>query len=279
MNDVPAPPRECPDPSILAAFVEGTLDPCARHEVEQHVADCSECAVVIAETVDFLQQETDETEDEPEPQSRHPWRWFAAAAALAALCVGGIWRVAANRDPLKRVQQIVARDGARPIEGQLAGFDYAPFAQLRSDRKATNRLALKAEIERMAESGRADPSALHARGVATLWAGDVAAAMALLETASRRAPLDATILNDLAAAYVAAGTVGSRTQFTKAVDAAARANALAPSLGASHFNRAVALERLGRRDDAVHAYQRALELESRVRWRNEVTSRIARLKL
>lgn len=266
MTEVPAPPRGCPDPSILAAFVEGTLDAHSRREVERHVADCFECPAVIAETAQFLSagNDSDEAESEPDPPPRGRW-WLAIAAAVLALCTAGVWLAVVKRDPLSRMKEIVAESGTRPIEGQLAGFNYAPFPRLRSDRKIPDDLELRAEAERLSDSDSA-----HARGVALLLTRDVSGALRELETAVRLAPQDATAWNDLAAAHLAA------SEFARALTAADRAVAISSAFASAHFNRALALERLGRRDEAIRAYQRALDLDPQ--WREEITSHILQLQ-
>jgi tetratricopeptide (TPR) repeat protein len=269
MSEVPAPPRGCPDPSILAAFIEGTLDALTRREVEHHIADCPECPAVIAETARFLKTDVEEADGESDPPPRRHWRWLAAAAAFAALCMASAWQMEVRRDPLWKVKQIAAECKTRPVEGRLVGFEYVPFPLPRSDRKPTVDLALRAEAERLNEGG----SSSHARGVALLLVGDVNAALPFLEMATRLSPDDANLWSDLAAAYVATGS-----EFSRALAAADQAINLAPSLAAAHFNRAVALTHLGRRDEAVHAYRRALDLDERSEWRKEIATRVALLQ-
>jgi tetratricopeptide (TPR) repeat protein len=273
MTEVPAPPRGCPDPSILAAFVEGTLDAQTRREVERHVADCFECPVVIAETAQFLQAESEELDGEADPPLRSQWWRIATAAAFAGLCVLGIWQLAARRDPLGRLKQIAAQSPTRLVEGQLSGFEYAPFSIPRSDRPADIDLALRAEAGHLSEG-----KSLHTSGVALLVVGNAVAAIPLLETAARTTPDDPTMWIDLAAAYIAAGSRGDRANLISALDAADRSIKIAPTSAAAHFNRAVALERLLRPKEAIHEYERALALESRPEWRTEIASRISRLQ-
>jgi tetratricopeptide (TPR) repeat protein len=261
MSEMPAPPRGCPDPSVLAAFVEGTLDAQTRRDVERHVADCPECPGVIAETARFLEAGVDEAEGEPDPPPGRQW-WWLTAAAFAALCTLGAWQFVVNRDPLRHVKQIASECAVRPVEGQLVGFGYAPLSLPRAGRKPAVDLALRAEAERL--------TSFHARGVALLLLGNVNAAVPSLERATRLTPDDAEVWSDLAAARIAA------REFSRALTAADRAVALAPSLAAAHFNRALALEYLGRRDEAIRAYQRAMNLDPR--WREEIASRIEQLQ-
>jgi tetratricopeptide (TPR) repeat protein len=271
MSELPAPPRGCPDSSILAAFIEGTLDAQTRREVERHVAECPECPGVIAETARFLSSEMDEAEGDPDPPPRREWRWLAAAA-VAALCTVALWQASVRRDPLWKLKQIMAESPARPVEGWLTDFDYAPFPEPRSDRKPADNLALRAEAERLNENNAQTASSLHARGVALLLTGDAKFAVSLLEKACRLAPESASNWNDLATAYIAART-GDR-----AVAAADRAIALSPRMAAAHFNRAIALESLGKRDQALSAYRRANELDPQSESHAEIARRIAQLE-
>jgi tetratricopeptide (TPR) repeat protein len=276
MSDLPAPPPGCPEPAVLAAFVEGTLDRQSRRDVEQHVADCPECPGVIAETVRFLKTDGEEAEGESDPPARaHSWR-FAVAAAFAMLCVTGlVWQDTWKRDPLRRVKEIAAEAEVRTVEGRLDGFEHVRFSAPRSLRRVVPGLALSAEAERLTGS---DAQMLHARGVALLLTGDVRSALPLLEAATRRKPEDAALQSDLAAGYLVAGSGGDRARLRRALAAADVAIALSPSFASAHFNRAVALERLGRREEALAAYGRAARLESSSAWREETVARMSRLR-
>lgn len=278
MTDQAAPPRGCPDPSVLAAFVEGRLDERARREVERHVADCPECPTVIGETARFLQLEAEEADaDDPPASASRNW-WWLAAAAFAAFCITGVaWQSVMNRDPLVRVRTIAATLPVRTVEGQLSGFAHVPFSSPRSDVKPVPNAKLREVAESLADSDPADARVLHARGVAQLLMGDKSAAIASLEAASRQEPRDAAFWSDLAAAHLAAGAVGDRDELTRALAAANRAVALAPKSPAAHFNRALALEHLGDRAAAAATYRRALQHTSDEQWRSEITHRLAQI--
>jgi tetratricopeptide (TPR) repeat protein len=268
--------RSCPAPSVLAEFVDGTLDSELRGEVERHVADCPECPIVVGETVRFL----NERDEEGEPTAAHgrPWWWLAAAAALAALCFPALLWYNAERDPLREVKQITARSATRPVEGRLANFDYAPFGQGRSDRRVSSDLALQAAAERLSERGGTDAGTLHARGVALLVTSHAAEAVQLLSAATRSDPRNADAWNDLAAAQIALANVTDKTRLAEAIAAADRAIALAPGSASPSFNRAIAVQALGRRGEALLYYRRVVELEPRSRWSAEAKSRISQIE-
>lgn len=263
----------CPEPSELAAFVEGSLDPSVRREVERHVADCAECPLVVAEAVRFLSDSREEPDADAVTSRHRHWWWIAAAVAAAVLCTPAlIWQLSASRDSLRRVKQLASSSATRTVEGRLAGFGYAPFPVSRSaGPKRQEIVAFRAEAERLDRSQ-------HARGVALLLAGDVRAAVTLLEAAAEEDPDDAELWNDLAAAHLAGGAIGDRAEFESALHAVDGATALDPALAAAQFNRGAILEHLGRPAEAVGAYRRAIALDPSSGWSEEAEFRVARLR-
>lgn len=276
-----AAPNGCPEPSTLAAYVEGSVDGFIRSDIERHIAGCPECPIVIAATARFLQKDpaAEDTDPRTDDLTARPrsWWWVAAVAAIAALCVPAIWFVT-KVDPLRTLKQIAAESETRNVEGQLAEFGYAPFSAPRSGDVAPVNLALRAEAERLSGERVTDARALHAQGLALLLSGDTAAAVERIDKAVRRAPGNADLWNDLAVALIAEGSIGNAAHFTRALEAADRALQIQPELASAHLNRAIALERLGCSIDAVRAYERASALERQSQWRDEIALRISRLK-
>lgn len=261
----------CPDPVVLASFVEGTLDERSRVDVERHVALCAECPVIIGETVRFLRAPAEREALEgaaPAPS----WRWLAAVAALAVFFIPAtFWH---KRDPLRRMKQISAQLPFRSLEARLTGFHYSPYDPDRSSASRPDDIAVRAEAARIAEERGTGAQSLHARGVALLLSGDPVLAIDLLSSATRANPRSAPAWCDLAAAYIA---IGGRSELAKALDTADRAVVLAPEMAEAHFNRGLALQNLGRRTEAVDAYRAALLLDGRSQWREELEFRIAAL--
>lgn len=96
----------------------------------------------------------------------------------------------------------------------------------------------------------------------------------LLEDAAAKAPGDAGILSDLAAAYyVRAQTGGSPEDYLRALDAADRAVAADGSLPHARFNRALALQALYLPWDAWKAWEAYLVLDPDSPWAAEAESR------
>lgn len=268
-------PRACPDPMTLALFAHGRLHGAARKEVERHLADCPECPFVIAETIRFLHSEAEKDEAERAPLL--PPRWWLVAA-VAALCASAlVWQVVANRDALRRVKGLAAKSAVRPVEGRLVDFDYTPFSNIRSDSSIDPDIRYRAEAEELAESGRMDPRAAHAQGVALLLAGESATAVEILSAAAQADPQNETVWNDLSVAYIALATVGDIRHFQSALTAADRARSLAPTMPSAHFNRGIALQYLGQRDAALREYRTCSALEPGSPWADEAKRRAALL--
>src|SRR6185369_2246867 len=90
------------------------------------------------------------------------------------------------------------------------------------------------------------PRAQHAAGVATLLADDPIKAIDRLHEASERAPNDARMASDLAAAQLAAAeSLGRASLYPEALASADRALRIDANLSEALFNRALILERLG----------------------------------
>jgi tetratricopeptide (TPR) repeat protein len=275
VSDV-ATPRGCPDPTLLALYAEGTIDSEARRELECHVSGCAECPLVIAETVRFLRVEnTKAAGSDPETRSK---KWWWLVAAMVALCIpASVWRISREHDPLQRVRRLANGLAERPVEGQLVGLHHAPFSRPRTTAARDRDVRLRAEVERFADQDAREPHMLHAHGIALLATGSPKQAVEILSRGVRSDNGNAAMWNDLAVAHIALAAVTERSQLGSALRATERAIALAPWMSSPHFNRAVALEHLGRRDEALHEYRRVAALESESAWADEAERRIALL--
>jgi len=276
----------CPEPIVLAAFLEGKLDAADRASVAQHLADCSDCVSVAGEVTRFL---TEEGEEPPTCEADVPHRGVrrltSAIAAFLSLVSFGIalwWFVTSRRDPLLHLQMLASKAPVRAIEPRLAGFSYARFSSPRSgvDVEKEPDAPLAAEAARVAALPGSDARLWHARGVAALLLGDDATAVRCLETATRLKPGHAEYWNDLAAAEIVRdGGRGDEGALRAAIRSADRALALAPALGSASFNRGLASERLGLRQQAIEAYARALSADPGSGWSTETRTRLRRLRL
>jgi CHAT domain-containing protein len=119
---------------------------------------------------------------------------------------------------------------------------------------------------------------LHTLGVTYLVAdrsdSAVGRAVASLQRAAEKAPGDAALQSDLAAAYlVSAQRRGEPYDLIRALAAAEKALEIAPGLSEARFNRALILEKLFLATEAKLAWQRYLEVDSGSDWSREAAVR------
>lgn len=122
-----------------------------------------------------------------------------------------------------------------------------------------------------------EPEELHRTGLLWLYNGDAARAVAALETVAE-GEASATVLSDLAAAYLALSEEDQPWLRVDALAAATRAVELAPNESYAAFNRALALERMSLAHEAGLAWDRYIEFEEDPDWRKEASERLVRLR-
>lgn len=271
-------PGMCPSPEALGAFMEHTLDSASRLEIQGHLSTCPECIYVMGEASRVLADADEESDDSAEDDARRPQRrWpMAMAAGLTAVCLAATLYVAVRRDPLRSVREVAAKTSTRPVEGCLAGFHYAPYSAVRSGADRMD-VRLRIEAERVSTMDSASAASSHARGVAALITKRHAVALRMLDDAVRLSPRKAAYWSDLSVAHLAADGGRKTTHLGAAQKAAERAIDLDRSLAAAHFNRALAMERLGIRRLAADAYGDCITLDPDSGWSIEAAKRRERL--
>src|SRR6266704_1484758 len=199
--------------------------------MDEHVAGCSECYEVFAETVQFGLAEADEA---PGTFRGRPLSWLGLAPAAVLVTALGLWvpRAGFQRAPGPLVAQLAEAMGDRRfLEPRLTGgFRHGRLITMRSgetphglDAQSPAVLGAVARIRERAESD-ASPEALGALGITYLVSGDVAAAVKALESASAQEPENPRLLSDLAAAYLARATQADEpADIPKALEAAEKA--------------------------------------------------------
>ncbi len=292
------PPRggvaPCPSPEELARFVDGVLAAEARDRLVRHLVTCDDCrdiAVMAAEMPAPVPAST-AAAVAPAPAARRPglgWRAMAALAVAATLVFAVyVWRVAPTDGPppVDAWQAIDAAQGpSRLNEARLALVTrHRPFAgPTRAGGSPAMSFAAEAVAVRLADSVAAADAAAridaeHAAAVAALIAGRPADAVARLDRLIADAAPTPMRLSDLAAAHLALAVVESRLHWAAALDAADAALRLAPAFPAARFNRALALEGLGRTADARAAWQLvAADASDDPAWRDEAARHVSRL--
>lgn len=289
----------CPSDFDLAQFVEGTLTPPARTRMLAHLDECDDCREVAA-TVLAASPEVAALADEDSPRGPRAW-WlrrpavWASGVAMAAMVVFALRTGPAPAEaPPHTVTanawtDVAAAVGpARAVEARLSGLPtHVPLASpTRAAAPETDFTlqALAARLDDAAATAAVDVrgAARHVAGVARLVAGRAPEAITLLEAALADAPpasaARADVLADLSAAHAEFAELSSLDHWAKALGAADDALALDPTHAAARFNRALALERLARTDDARRAWQ-AIAADGTVApgWRDEAAGHVRAL--
>lgn len=271
----------CVEPAVLGAFMDGTLPEERVADVTRHLSRCARCRQLV-ELATEIEQELSPAERPRWRQSRISWVALAAALALVAIMLP-LFRRANQPSRSDWIAQLSAASPSafRTIEPRISGgFHWAPLHAFRSasaTEKTPEELVasgVAGSVLREIGSDRT-PRALHASGVAYLVAGDPAAAVRLLDEASRAAPGDARIWSDYAAALYASASADDRTTLQQALHAANRAVHLNPAMVEPYFNRALVLERIGAPRQATAAWKEYLQRDGVSGWSTEARKRLA----
>lgn len=277
----------CPGAERLAAFAEGGLTGSEKDRIQRHLLICEECYAVVVETARMADVWT-------AARPRRTWAVSAAAAvailgiAAAAWMGGSWWRAPSAPAPLSRLSGVLSAFGpTRLTEGRLSLTPtWAPSRELRRSGEDAKRrrartmelAALAAQIETLAGE-QASPENLHALGLAQLALGDLDEAVATLERAQTASPRDTRIGSDLAAALLERGLRHDRAEdIARSLSTSEEALELDAALPEARFNRALSLEALNVRRQALAAWQAYLEVDSTSPWADEARSRMEALR-
>lgn len=271
-------PHSCPDPEVLMLFLEGKLTGAAHDYVSSHLKICSDCVFVLGETSRFLEErEEPGVEDDPQTARFVTVRRLAAAAAVVLTAGTATWQWLHSRDPVSRIAAAARSASITPVEGRLHGFPHARFEAPRGGEATYDDGAELRAIARMVAEDPdlpRDAVGLHARGVAELLRGNPRAAIIHIAGAGHRSPREPVYWSDLAVARIAlARAEGGDAPLQAAIADADRALALDARDVTALFNRAVARERLGMREEAVVDFRRAAALEPGSPWAEEASAR------
>jgi CHAT domain-containing protein len=264
-----------PGAQTMAEFVEGRLPRAETAAVAEHLRECSDCRIVVAETARF--------EEEEKRFVRKPaYRWLAAAAAIgvAALTIPLLRDSSSAPSPVASLIEAAPREH-RLVAARLSGF---PWARL----QAPSRGNIVPDPDDLKLSGAAgdvlkqtrdrdDAASRYASGVAYLLIGSTGESIARLEQ-SAAGSTDWRAWNDLAAARHTHALRDHRDQqLAQALSDVDEALRLAPAAAEAHFNRALILEDLGLRDRAREAWEQYLARDSDSAWSNEAREHLRRL--
>lgn len=292
----PQQTMDCPTDETLAAFIDGRLEGEARERIVEHVAMCDSCHAVWQSAAEFHAAEAPPNV----VKGRFGWEWGVAAiaASLAAIvCTPLLLDRFGDRDGFEGLVAAADQLHRRPILGRLSGgFSYKPVRESYRGDNATSvdaaQYALDAAVGKVSLDARDDPSAskLHALAIAHILAGERDEAIDLLErlvkTSSGQSELrlairscsDARLLSDLSAAYYARARFGGHpASYRLASETADRAWKLDNTSREIAWNRALAVEGLQLRDQAIAAWRDYLRLDPTGPWAKEAQDKIAKL--
>jgi CHAT domain-containing protein len=221
--------------------------------------------------------------------------------ACAAALVAGFWpgRVGRSSSAEAERQALVAASGVRRhFEPRLAGgFPHAPVSVQRGaslNPAPPDVRIIAATIEKRI-GPESSAATLAVYGAAQVLAGNAAEAIVTLSDAAALDGDSALSWNDLAAAYLidaaagagaagavidgaaAGATAGKSRRFVQALDAAARAARLQPTLREAWFNRALAAEHVLPPPAAAAAWEEYLRVDAGSAWAAEARSHRERL--
>jgi hypothetical protein len=281
----------CPEPEVLAAYVDRGLSLAERSRVDHHLASCPQCLALVAGVVrtvadvaEFMPHAGPAVETASRAVTRRTLVGMlaAAAAVIAVLSAPSLVRPWLDRDA--GLVNLVGVGEQRSVLGRLTGgLPHAPLgvpsAGGQGGRAAeTDRILLAAAKIRESFGERATPSRLHDLGRSQLLAGEYEAAAQSLLAASREQPANARYLNDVAAVQLERARLGLRPDdLPRALASADRARRLDPSLTEAWFNRALALSALSLHAQAQTAWADYLTRDASSAWATEARARLADL--
>ncbi len=263
----------CTTDEVLAKYVEGHVTGDQRVRLEAHLASCDYCCMLVAEllhTADDLDADTvdDPRADESRPVQRKAGPLIVVGGLLAAAAI--LLFVNIQRSPLEPLVSAVGGERLTIVR-PTGGFHYGPLrSTLRGG--STDHLTLRAAEAELRERTTAGSSVdeRHALGVAQLLLGNEADSVRTLQSVVADAPDTAAHHADLGAARLSRFLQEGRTEDADAALASLdRALALDSRLPEVQFNRALLLAALGRRDEAIAAWDAYLALDSDSAWAEE----------
>lgn len=286
--------RHCPDPEVLAAYLDRTLSLAERATLEAHLASCPHCLAAVAgafRTLAAVPVGAPFIGAVGSPSGAPPrgmWRSLAevaaaAAAAVAVIVVPALLSPLADRDTAL-VSLAGSAGNVRPVLGRpTGGFPHAPLGEPPAggqDGRPAEAVRIVQAAGKIRESfgDWRTPSRLHELGMAQLFLRNYDEAAWALQAAVREQPDNARFLNDLAVLRLERARLGLRPDdLPRALSAAERARQLDPSLREAWFNRALAITRLSLRDQARRAWTEYLALDGASAWAAEARAQLEQL--
>jgi tetratricopeptide (TPR) repeat protein len=258
---------DCPTEETLAAYVDDRLDAATRRKVTEHLASCGECREIVMMATDYQVNEM--------PAVVHgKFGWVAAAAGLAAAAVIAIFvlRPALMGPQMDDVYAQARELATRPTQGKPAG-DFAYKKAYSPPRSGTTGTATNVALLEIALEAK-DPQV---KGMAFLLLSESERqfydeAVAALEEAYRNAKprnRDVVAIN-LATALLSNWSDEKGYQRALELSNEVLERQQSPE---ARWNRAAALELLGKDEEAIAAWRAYLNLERDSEWGKEAERR------
>ena len=252
---------DCPELESLAAFHDGRLPEADRLRVLEHAASCGECMDILEGLAAAKEANVLQSNVVRGGFGRRGWAGAAAAAVMAGWLILG---------PLSQrgMHKLVAAAGKldeRPVAARLsADFPYQKHSPERGGDEENVQYAFEADAWDVAANSSSSAKGRHAAGVAFLLLGpkEREQAMNALEEANAKDPNNPAILIDLSAAYHSLG------KYKEALEKANQALAIERT-PAALWNRALAIEQLRPKQEAIAAWNEYLAVDPSSPWATE----------
>jgi tetratricopeptide (TPR) repeat protein len=264
--------QSCPDHETLSAFIDQRSDPKSRLEVVKHLAECADCRALVVAANEYRVENGAEGGDVG--RGRFGSRWvvpLAAAAAMVVVLFGireGIFSKSGMTALVEAANSLPERSTDARLSGDFVYKDYK-VSRGNDDKHPWYQVELAASQAEQRAQENPTPAHLHAAGVAGILMKDRTKAVETLKRAAIAGVPSAAVLNDLSAAYIARGMDGD---YQLALDVANKALAF-EKMPAAVWNRALALELLERKQEAITAWSEYLVLDPRSPWASEATEK------
>ncbi len=264
---------------MLAEYIDGGLEPRERAQVEEHLADCGECYENFAETVRIGGTTAVSVASVAPARPRRALIYGLGAAAVigaVALSLGpSLTRELIGRRTFGHLIQAVGTN--RFAEARVSEeFSWGPRPSALRGGAESAALGGAAAAD-LAELAIKAPTAgsLRRSGVAAMAEGRIDDAISALTRALEADPSRVDSALALSAALIERfRTAGSTGDLERSLSYSTRSSSETPALV---FNRALALELLGRRDESLVEWKKYVVLEQDDRWRAEGQAHIERL--
>jgi len=244
----------CPEPTLLAAFVDRRLDDARRRAVEAHLVDCAACRDIVIESTELLDELVAPAprvvslaveRDAVARRWTRPAPLLALAASIVLVTAASWWYARTSVDVVGLRASLVDAVRERPYDARFNAFAYAPVAPvLRSAERRSTDPGVRAAVATIEQAaGRSSsPEARALLAVAFAVDGRLDDAREAIDEALAHDPSRADWHADRAAILLALAERGNDAALDDAIRAADRAVAIAPAHLAALFNRALALD-------------------------------------